>query len=75
MLSRLESLFRGVFDQPALQITRGTSAKDIAGWDSFAHVNLIVAIEEDFGIRFTTREIGAFTCVGDVIDLLARKVA
>lgn len=73
ILARLTSVFVDVFDDPNLAISRDTSAKDVAGWDSFAHINLVVGIEETFDIRFTTREIGSFTCVGDVLDLLAQK--
>jgi len=73
ILAKLATVFRDVFDNPALDIQRHTSAKDVPGWDSFAHINLVVSVEEAFGVRFTTREIGAFTCVGDVVDLLAVK--
>jgi acyl carrier protein len=71
--SRLTAVFRDVFDNRTLVISPATTAKDVEGWDSYAHVNLIVAIEETFGVAFTTREIGSFSCVGDVIDLLRHK--
>ena len=73
ILDRLHDVFRQIFDRPDLRISRDTAAKDIAGWDSFTHVNLIVAIEEAFGVAFTTREIGSFANVGDVVDLLRGK--
>jgi acyl carrier protein len=73
VLERLQGIFREVFDDSALEITRSTDASQIDGWDSFMHINLIVAIEETFVITFTTQEIGQFTCVGDVVDLLTTK--
>ena len=73
ILERLAPIFREVFADESLLISRATKASDIHDWDSFNHVSLVTAIEESFSIVFTTREIGAFTCVGDVVDLLQQK--
>jgi acyl carrier protein len=73
VLDRLTGVFREVFRDPGLVISRTTTAKDVKGWDSFRHLNLIVAIEAEFDVSFTTWELGDFASVGDVIDLLARK--
>jgi acyl carrier protein len=73
ILDRLNTIFRSAFDDESLVIGRKTTAADIEGWDSFMHVNLIVAIEEHFNVAFSTAEIGSFTCVGDVADLLGKK--
>ncbi len=73
-IDSLQEVFRSVFNRPELQIKRETSAVDIDGWDSLMHINLIVAIEEQFDVSFTTEEIGSFSCVGDVLDLLQTKV-
>ena len=51
-------MFREVFRDPGLVICRATTAMDIQGWDSFRHLNLIVAIEAEFDVSFTTRELG-----------------
>lgn len=75
ILTPLTAVFREVFDDATLVIGRDTSARDISHWDSFAHINLIVGIEEAFQVQFSTADIGAFTCVGDVIDRLAGKAA
>lgn len=75
ILSKLEQIFREIFDNQDLSVTRATDASQIEGWDSFMHINLIVAIEENFEVSFTTKEIGQFSCVGDVIDLLATKAS
>jgi acyl carrier protein len=69
----LTPVFQEVFSDPSLQITESTSAKDVEGWDSFAHINLIVAIEEQFGVSFSTAELGKMLCVGDLVTLLKQK--
>jgi acyl carrier protein len=73
ILEQLQPVFREVFADDSLVVTRDTKAADVEAWDSFNHVSLITAIEEKFSISFTTREIGSFTCVGDVVDLLKQK--
>lgn len=72
-LSELQSLFREVFQQDDLVITRGTTAHDIEAWDSLIHVTLMMEVETRFGIRFTTAEIAYLKSVGDLVDLIAKK--
>jgi acyl carrier protein len=78
LLADLQTVFRRVFDEDDLVITETTSAADVNGWDSMAHINLIVAIEKKFGVRFTASEIaslgGAGQNVGNMAKLLAAKV-
>jgi len=50
-----------------------TSAPDVDGWDSVAHVNLMVAVESEFGIEFTTQELESMDTVGDMARLIAAK--
>jgi acyl carrier protein len=69
---KLAGVFRRVFDEPALTIGDLTTAKDVEGWDSLAHVSLIVAVEKAFGVRFTTKEVKALANVGDFIRLIER---
>jgi acyl carrier protein len=71
---RLTQTFRFVFDDPNLQVTPGTTANDVEGWDSVMHINLIVAAEKEFGVRFTTSEVMALRNVGDLADLIAKKM-
>jgi acyl carrier protein len=73
VLSRLTGVFQGVFGDETLSLARGTTAPDVKGWDSLMQINLIVAIEREFKIRFTTREIARLQNVGELIDLIARK--
>lgn len=72
-LSELQSLFREVFQQDDLVITRDTTAHDIEAWDSLIHVTLMMEVETRFGIRFTTAEIAYLKSVGDLVDLIAKK--
>lgn len=73
ILERLNGVFREVFADDTIVVSRATNASQIPAWDSFNHISLITSIEEAFSVQFTTREIGAFTCVGDVVDLLVQK--
>lgn len=72
---RLTQVFRDVFDDDAIAIHDAMTAKDVDGWDSLNHVNLIVATEKQFGVRFTTKEVNALKNVGELIALIGRKLA
>ena len=75
ILAQLQPIFRDVLDDPALQITRESSAATVANWDSLAHINLVSAIEQDFRIRFSLNELAGLKNVGDMIDLMEQKLA
>jgi acyl carrier protein len=70
---RLTKVFREIFDDPSLEIKDEYNASDIPGWDSLAHVNLVVSIEDEFDIKFTTAEIASLTCVGDAKELILTR--
>ena len=74
-LDTLTEVFRDVFDDDSLVINDSTSAEDIPDWDSQNHVQLILAVEQRFGIRFRTAEIETLKNVGDLVALIDRKVA
>jgi acyl carrier protein len=75
MLSQLEPIFRDILDNSRLNLTRESNASNVAGWDSLAHINLISAIEQQFGISFTLGELQELKNVGEMIDLMVRKLA
>jgi acyl carrier protein len=75
LIARLSDVFRNVLGDQLPELSRATTANDVAAWDSLMHINLIVAIEREFKVRFTTREINALRNVGDLMDLIARKSA
>jgi acyl carrier protein len=71
---KLTGVMRSVFDAPGLVLGDSTTASDVEGWDSLSHVELIVAVEKAFSVRFTTKEVKALTNVGDFIRLIERRV-
>jgi acyl carrier protein len=76
--SELQDVLRRVFDDDELVITDSTSAADVDGWDSMAHINLIIAVEKRFGIKFAASEIAALgqrgQTVGNMIQVLQSKI-
>lgn len=73
--SRLTQIFRDIFDDDSLSLTSEMTAADVAEWDSFNHINLIVATEAKFGIKFQTAEIELLKNVGHFEELIAKKLA
>lgn len=72
-----QEVFRDVFEDPTLLVTEETTAEDVDGWDSLAHINLIIAIERQFRIKFATAEISRLkdddSNVGSIMALVAQK--
>ena len=75
ILSQLEPIFRDILDNSRLNLTRESDASNVAGWDSLAHINLISAIEQHFGISFTLGELQGLKNVGEMIELMELKLA
>ena len=71
----LTGVFQDVFDDEKITIGQETTANDIDGWDSQAHVTLVVATEMKFGIRFRTAEFEMLRNVGDFVRLIESKCA
>jgi acyl carrier protein len=69
----LAAVFRDVFDDESIVIGADTTANDIDGWDSQAHVTLVVATEVHFRIRFRTAELEQLRNVGDFVRLIENK--
>jgi acyl carrier protein len=72
--TRLSTIFRDVFDDESLVLRDDLTAEDVENWDSLTHINLIVAIEKEFRIRFTTAEVSGLKNVGELEALVAAKV-
>ena len=75
MLAELTPIFHEVFDDDSIVITRQTTANDIDAWDSLSHMNMVMAVELKFGIRFALGELQTLKHVGDLIDLTEKKLA
>lgn len=74
-LARLTEVFHDVFDDDTLVITRDTTSADVEGWDSGAHVTLIMTVETTFSIRFNASEVTGLKDVGQLVDLISKKLA
>ena len=75
LLPEVQDIFRDVFDVPDLVITRESNAETIEDWDSMTHVNLVTAVEKRFKVKFALGELQELKDVGDMLDLLAAKLA
>ncbi|MEW6319646.1 MAG: acyl carrier protein [Acidobacteriota bacterium] len=68
----VQDIFRSVFNDPQLTLFPEMAAKDVPAWDSFNHLNLILALEDRFGLRFSSEEIAAMANVNDLFTSLNR---
>jgi acyl carrier protein len=73
--SQVRQTFQDVFGDPSIVITDAMTADDIEEWDSLTHINLIVALERKFRIKFTTGEVNKMRNVGDLISLIQNKTS
>lgn len=76
IILRLIPLFRDVLNDDTVTVTPESNAQSMGpAYDSLAHINIISAIEQEFGIQFEFSEIVGLDCVGDMIALIGRKLA
>jgi acyl carrier protein len=73
--ARLTEIFRDTFDDESIEIHDAMTAADVDEWDSLNHINLILAVERGFGVRFKTSEIGNLANVGEFLEVLKGKLA
>lgn len=71
---KLNEIFTEVLDNEDLEITAESSANDIEEWDSLSHIQLIVAVEKAFNVKFTSREIMKWNNVGEMVDSIVAKL-
>jgi acyl carrier protein len=75
ILTGLTSVFREVFDDDELVLKPEMTADDVDGWDSLAHIRLILSVQKAFGVKFSPVEMNRLKNVGDLIALTKDKQA
>ncbi|EEO24330.1 MULTISPECIES: acyl carrier protein [Helicobacter] len=71
--SKVQDIFRDIFDDETLNITEQTHSEDIEEWDSLSHINLVAAIEKEFCVKFALGELQELKNVGDMLNLIIKK--
>ena len=75
LLGKIRDTLAEITDNESLKLTEATSADQVTDWDSINHVKLLIALESDLGFRFETDEVGGLHNVGELIDLIQKKVS
>ena len=74
LLRKLNEVFQDIFDDTALSIGETTTAKDIDGWDSLTHINLLAAVEDEFDVKFNMKDVLGMKDVGEMMDLIEEQL-
>jgi len=75
ILARLSEIFSIQFKRPGLELTGDMKTGDLEGWDSFRNVEILMACESHWNIRFSSREIDRIRTVGDLAACIAARIA
>lgn len=73
IFKELDEVFQDVFDDESIHVTMDTTAADIEDWDSLEHINLVVAIENHFGIKFNMNEVTTMKNVGEMVNIILER--
>ena len=71
---RLNEVLRDVFDDDTIEVDDLTTADDIDDWDSLEHINLIAAVEKEFGIKFKMGEVSTMKDVGEMVEIIMDRI-
>jgi len=74
IMAKLNEIFCDVFDDEDIVLTDDTNSDDIEDWDSLEQINLLVAIEKQFSIKFSLADVADLENVGAMVDLIERMV-
>lgn len=74
-LADIEAIVRDVLDNPRIALQPQMTARDIEGWDSLSHIQIVVALEKHFGVRFTAAELVDLSTIGDLARAIDGKLA
>lgn len=75
VFEKLNMIFRDNFDDDSINLTEETVAADIEGWDSLEQVNLVVVMQAEFQVRFNIDEVNSMATVGEMADLILKKIS
>ena len=75
VMKKLSNIFKEVFDDDKLIINSNSSSSNVMGWDSLNHIYLVVAIEKEFDLNFTTELIMSWENVGAMVTYIAENVS
>ena len=73
-MSKVQDIFRDVLDDEEIVLEDTTTAADVEDWDSLTHIQLVVAIEKSFRIKFLSKEILSWKNVGEMVACIASKI-
>lgn len=71
---RLNKVFQDVFDDEDITVNDATTSADIEDWDSLEHINLVAAVEQEFGIKFTMGQVVTMKNVGEMVDIVMSQL-
>ena len=74
VFERLNKVFRDIFDDESIEVKEETTSNDIEDWDSLEHINLVVAVEQEFGMKFNMNEVTSMKNVGEMVDIILARV-
>ena len=69
----LNEIFRDIFDDEDIVVTPETNSDTIEDWDSLEHINLVVAIEKAFGLKFSMDEVTGMKDVGEMVEIIKAR--
>lgn len=75
ILAELQSIFQDIFDDEELVVTNETDASQVEDWDSLAQIRLVASIEKKFAVKFNFAELQDLANVGDMVNLIQKKLA
>jgi acyl carrier protein len=75
IVSKLTPIFRDVFSDDGLVVTESMAAAEVPAWDSLSNINMIIAVEKAFGVKFSIKDVRSLKNVGELLDLIKRKAA